>query len=110
MIVTDAEADFIGSAALVAVMVALPVVAGAVKTPAEEIVPAEAVHVTAVFVMVPCIDAMKGTEPPAATLTEFGEMRMESTMGTDGAGGVAVEDGDAAVALYGTTTGSVTVA
>jgi hypothetical protein len=55
--------------------------------------------------MVPCTDTMKETEPPAATLTEFGE-RMESTMGTDGAGGVGVEDGDAAVALNGTTTGS----
>jgi hypothetical protein len=51
--VTVAEADFVGSATLVAVMTAAPVFAGAVKRPAEEIVPVEAVQVTAVLVAVP---------------------------------------------------------
>lgn len=51
--VTVAEADFVLSATLVAVTVTLAAVAGAVSKPAAETVPAEADHVTALFVTVP---------------------------------------------------------
>ena len=51
--VTTAEADTVESAALAAVILAVPAVVGAVYAPEEVIVPAEAVHVTASFVVVP---------------------------------------------------------
>jgi len=50
---TVAVADFVGSATLVAVTFPTPPAAGAVKTPAVEMDPIEAVHVTAVFVVAP---------------------------------------------------------
>jgi hypothetical protein len=59
------------------------------------IAPKDAVQVTAVFVVVPCTNAVKETAPPAATLAEVGETLTESTT----AGGVGVEDGDVEVAL-----------
>ena len=51
--VTVAVADFVGSATLVAIIVLVPPVAGAVKIPVLEIDPIEAVQVTALFVVVP---------------------------------------------------------
>ena len=60
------------------------------------IAPKDAVQVTAVFVVVPCTNAVKETAPPAATLAEVGETLTESTTA---AGGVGVEDGDVEVAL-----------
>ena len=51
--VTVAVADFVGSATLVAIIVLVPPVAGAVKMPVLEIDPIEAVHVTALFVVDP---------------------------------------------------------
>ena len=51
--VTVAEADFVLSATLVAVTVTLPAVAGAVRRPAAEIVPAEADHVMPLLETVP---------------------------------------------------------
>lgn len=57
--VTLAEEDFVGSATLMAVMVAVPVFAGAVKTPEAEIVPVDAVQVTEVLVTVPWTEALK---------------------------------------------------
>jgi hypothetical protein len=51
--VTVAVADFVGSATLVAVIVPVPRVAGAVNTPALVIAPIEADHVTELFVVVP---------------------------------------------------------
>lgn len=50
---TVALADFVGSATLVAITCPTPPALGAVKTPADEIVPMEAVHVTALFVVAP---------------------------------------------------------
>jgi hypothetical protein len=51
--VTVALADFVGSATLVAITCPTPPALGAVKTPAVEIVPMEAVHLTAPFVVAP---------------------------------------------------------
>ena len=49
-----AEADFVGSATLVAFTVALPAAAGAVNKPVVDTVPALAVHVTDLLATVPC--------------------------------------------------------
>ena len=51
--VTTAEADTVESAALVAVILAVPAAAGAVYAPEEVIVPADAVQVTKSFAVVP---------------------------------------------------------
>jgi hypothetical protein len=49
-----ADADFVGSATLVAFTVAVPAAAGAVKRPLAETVPTLADHVTVLSVTVPC--------------------------------------------------------
>lgn len=51
--VTGADADLVGSATLVAVTLPLPTVAGAVKSPEEEMLPMDAAQVTDLFVLVP---------------------------------------------------------
>jgi hypothetical protein len=113
--VTVADEDFAGSATLVAVIVAEPVFAGAVKTPAVEIVPFDAVQVTAVFVTVPCTAALKESVPLTATLAVLGETVTELTTGAGGlvgggfVGGGVVGGGvvlaATAVAVSGTTVG-----
>jgi hypothetical protein len=50
---TVAVADFVGSATLVATIVPTPLVGGAVKTPAAEMVPIDAAQVTVSFVVAP---------------------------------------------------------
>jgi hypothetical protein len=82
--VTLADADLVVSATLVAVMVAVPVFAGAVKTPAAEIVPVDAVQVTAVLVTVPWTVALKEWVVLTATLAVEGETVTESTTGAGG--------------------------
>ena len=52
-----AVADFVESAALVAVIVAVPAVEDAVKRPLELIEPDEAFQVTDLFEVVPCTEA-----------------------------------------------------
>jgi hypothetical protein len=76
--VTIADADFVVSATLVAVTVAIPAVAPAVNRPAFVIVPEDADHVTALFVTFPftvalsCIVPLVRIDPVAGvTLTEF---------------------------------------
>jgi len=59
--VTTADADFDGSATLVAVTVPVAVLAGAVYIPLAVIVPVVAVHVTAPFVVAPCTAAVNWT-------------------------------------------------
>src|SRR5215813_868113 len=111
VIVTVADEDFVGSATLVAVMVAVPVLAGAVKTPEEEIEPFEAVQVTVVFVTVPCTEALKECVSLTATLAVAGETLTELTTGAGGGfdgggfvgGGLLV--GATPVAESGTTVG-----
>jgi len=61
-----AEPTFVGSATLVAVTTDVPAAAGAVYTPAAEILPVEACHVTARFVVVPLTTAENESVPPAA--------------------------------------------
>jgi hypothetical protein len=56
--VTVADADFEVSAALVAVTVSLPAVAGAVYKPADVTLPSLAVQVTDLSVTVPCTEAV----------------------------------------------------
>jgi hypothetical protein len=51
--VTLLEVNLVASATLVAVTVSVPVLAGAVYTPAAVIVPSSVFHVTAVFEVVP---------------------------------------------------------
>jgi hypothetical protein len=51
--VTVAVADLVGSATLVAVIVPVPCIAGAVNIPALVIAPIEADHLTELFVVVP---------------------------------------------------------
>jgi len=99
--VTVADADFVGSATLVAVIVAEPVFAGAVKTPAEEMLPAEAVQVTEVLVTVPSTSAVKEAVEFTAMLAAVGETVTELTTGAGG--GVVV--GATAVADSVTTVG-----
>jgi hypothetical protein len=66
-----AEADLLGSAELVAVIVAVVFVAGAVYNPLEVILPSVALHVTAVLV-VPVTDAVNCCIPPIGKLTLAG--------------------------------------
>jgi hypothetical protein len=100
-----AVADFVGSATLVAVTVALPVLAGAVNNPAAEIDPFDAAHVTAVFVVAPCSVAVKGIVPLTAMLAVVGDTRIDVTCTGRAGGGFDVAA--AAVADNLTTTGVV---
>lgn len=69
--VTDDDCDV--SATLVAVTVSVPVVAGAVYTPAAVIVPRVAFQVTAVLVL-PCMVALNGSELPTIAWGAAGEI------------------------------------
>ncbi len=73
MIVISDRADFFGSATLVAVTVTVvfEVTAGAWKRPLLEIVPPEAVHVTAVFVVL-ATDAVRGNVPEEVSMASAG--------------------------------------
>jgi hypothetical protein len=64
--VTVAVATFVGSATLFAVTVTTPAIAGAVNTPAAEIDPADAIHVTGIF-------AVNARVPPVTTDALAGE-------------------------------------
>ena len=81
---TVAEADLVGSAALVTftVMVVLPVTVGAEKRPLVETLPPLDVQLTAVLVL-PVTVSVNCFVPPELTEVVVGEMLME----TDGAGG-----------------------
>ena len=69
----------VGSATLVAVTTDVPAVAGAVYTPAAEMLPVEACHVTARFVVVPLTTAKNESVPPAAVDTLAGVIATEVT-------------------------------
>ena len=77
--VTVALADFVGSATLVAVIVPVPALVGAVKTPAVLMLPIEAVQVTALFVVVPRIAAVNCVLPLNAEEAVVGDTATELT-------------------------------
>lgn len=79
--VTEAEADFVLSARLVAVTVTLPADAGAVRRPPAEIAPAEVDHVMPLLETVPVTVAVNCCVPPVAMLAVAGEMVTEFTTG-----------------------------
>ena len=81
--VTEAEADFVLSARLVAVTVTLPADAGAVRRPPAEIVPAEVDHVMPLLETVPETLAVNCCVPPVAMLAVAGEMVTEFTTGAE---------------------------
>ncbi len=76
-----AEADIVESAVLVAVILAVPVVAGAVYAPEAVIVPADAVQVTDWSVVVPWTDAVNCALPLGLKEAEEGETVTELTAG-----------------------------
>lgn len=76
-----AEAVFVGSATLVAVTVAVPAVAPAVNSPAALTVPDDAVHVTVLFVTVPCTFALSCSVAPVSIDPVAGVTAMEVTVG-----------------------------
>ena len=85
---TDAEADFVWSAVLVAVTVYVPAVLGAVYRPVEETVPPLADQVTAVL-LEPVMVAVNCRVPPVESEAEVGEMLTETI------GAVTVIDAEA---------------
>jgi len=75
-IVTVAVADLLASASLVALTVAVPGIGGAVYSPAEEIVPIEALQVTALSSTAPCTKARNCNVSLVDSRPEAGEMVM----------------------------------
>jgi hypothetical protein len=71
----------VGSAALTAVTVAVPILLGAVYIPEEVMLPVEAFQVTALFVEEPSTVAAKGTVPLVMDVAEPGETVTEVTAG-----------------------------
>jgi len=81
--VTAAEADFAVLAALVAVTVSLPAVAGAVYPPVDVILPRAAFQVTDLLVTVPETLAENCCVPLTGMDIEAGEMLTEFTTGVE---------------------------
>jgi hypothetical protein len=75
------EAVFVGSATLVAVTVAVPAVAPAVKSPAALTVPEDVLHVTVLFVTVPCTFALSCSVAPVRIDPVAGVTVIEFTVG-----------------------------
>jgi hypothetical protein len=96
--VTVDDADFVVSAWLVAVTVAVvvEVTEGAVKSPVLEMVPAEALQVTAVFVE-PLTVAANCWVLPADSVALVGLIEMETVVGVVGAVAAIVQE---AVAVW----------
>lgn len=79
--VTTADADLVGSATLVAVTVPVVDEEGAVNMPPAVIVPVEAVHVTASFVVLPCTAAVNCTFALGAGEAADGVTDTDATLG-----------------------------
>jgi hypothetical protein len=79
--VTTADADFVGSATLVAVTVPVAAEAGAVYMPPAVIVPAVALHITASFVVLPCTAALNCTFALGAGEAAVGVTDTDATLG-----------------------------
>jgi hypothetical protein len=90
--VTVEEADLVVSALLVAVTVTVPAVVGAVKTPAEVMLPAVAFQATDLSVTVPATEAVNWTVAPVSADTGEGETVTPFTTGGALTVIVAVED------------------
>jgi hypothetical protein len=88
--VTDAEANLVLSAALVAVTVKLPAVLGAVNMPLE-MLPPVAVQVTPVL-LAPLTEAVNCWLPPVGSEAVLGETEMATATG---AGAVTVTEAEA---------------
>lgn len=86
--------DFVVSATLVAVTVTVAAAAGAVSMPAAVIVPAEAFHVTVLFVTVPCTVALSCKFAPVRIELVAGVTATEFTTGGGGAVTVIVAVAD----------------
>jgi hypothetical protein len=86
----------VGSATALAVTIEVPAVAGAVKTPPAVMLPFDACHVTALFVVEPSTDATRVKVPPVWVEAEAGEIVTDDTAGSLG-GGVGDELGPATV-------------
>jgi hypothetical protein len=83
-IVTVATADLVGSATLVAMIIPVPPVAGAVNMPAPVMLPIVAVHVTELLAAVPWIAAVNCTLALGAGVAAAGETAIELTGELDG--------------------------
>jgi hypothetical protein len=95
---TDADADLVGSAVLVAVTVSVPAVEGAVYIPAAVILPSDAFHVTPLLEVVPCTVALNGSVPAVIEDAVTGDIATEVTVGEDaGAVGLALTWGEFAL-------------
>jgi hypothetical protein len=81
--VTGAEADFVGSAMLVAVTTPVPALDDAVYSPADVMEPNEADHVTPVLLVVPWTFAVNWTLVLGAGDAREGEMVTEVTVGPE---------------------------
>ena len=81
---TVIDPDIAGSALLVAVTVEVPVLVGAVKSPAEVMLPSEAFQVTDLSVAEPRTDADNCILPPGIIDLEAEESVTELTAGADG--------------------------
>ena len=77
---TDVEADFVGSALLIAVTVSVPAVEGAVYWPADVILPSAARQVTLLFVVVPDTVAVKGSVPDGIDDAVVGDIVTDVTV------------------------------
>jgi hypothetical protein len=82
--VTLDVSDWLGSATLVAVTLSTPALAGAVYCPAAVIVPNNAFHVTALFVVVPATVAKNVTFPLATTAVVAGVTVTDVTLAVGG--------------------------
>jgi len=77
---TDVEADFVGSALLIAVTVSVPAVAGAVYWPVDVILPSTARQVTLLFVVVPDTAAVNGSVPDGIDDAVIGDIVTDVTV------------------------------
>jgi hypothetical protein len=80
---TLTDADLVVSALLVAVIVAVPALFGAVYPPAALMLPIEADHVTDLSAAVPCTLAVNVSVPFVLVDAETGEMATELTTGAE---------------------------
>jgi hypothetical protein len=77
---TDADADLVGSAVLVAVTVSVPAVEGAVYCPVEVTLPSTAFQVTLLFVVVPDTLAVNGSVPDVIDDAVVGDIVTDVTV------------------------------
>ena len=77
---TDVEADFVGSALLIAVTVSVPAAEGAVYWPVDVILPSTARQVTLLLVIVPDTVAVNGSVPDGIDDAVVGDIVTDVTV------------------------------